>query len=222
MTRDVFEDPLFLVTRIANTLRRLWMVWTYPFSSVGSEFRMHYSCDLARSSAPWIEIGDSVRLDRDVWVNIPPHPLGDRPVIVFGDGCKVGRRCVISAKNLICLEKNVIFAPSVLVMDHNHAFDDVTVPISGQGITEGGTIRIEEGCWIGFGAAIVCSQGELIIGRNSVIGANSVVTKSVPPYSVVSGNPGRVVKHFDVARNKWLPGTTAVMAQPQKDVECPV
>lgn len=183
---------------------------------------MHYSCDLSRSIAPWVEIGDSVRLDREVWVNIPARPSGTRPVIVFGAGCKVGRRSMISAKNLIHFEKNVLFAPSVLVMDHNHAFDDITVPIEHQGVTSGGTIRIEEGCWIGFGAAIICNKGELVIGKNSVIGANSVVTKSVPAYSVVCGNPARVVKHFDVARQEWLIGRCEAMMQTAKDLECPV
>jgi acetyltransferase-like isoleucine patch superfamily enzyme len=94
-------------------------------------------------------------------------------------------------------------------MDHNHAFEDVTVPIALQGTTKGGTIRIEAGCWIGFGAAIVCNEGELVIGRNSVVGVNSVVTRSIPPYSVVSGNPARVVKQFDPMKGKWVLGSIA-------------
>ena len=61
----------------------------------------------------------------------------------------------------------------------------------------------EEGCWIGYGAAIVCSRDELVIGRGSVIGANSVLTRSVPAYSVVAGNPGRIVKQYDSVRKNW-------------------
>jgi acetyltransferase-like isoleucine patch superfamily enzyme len=187
------EDPFWLTARMASKIRSLWMLWTYPFASVGSRFCAHYSCDLRRPIAPYVKIGDSVLLDREVWVNIPVLPDNNEPVIVFDDGCKVGRRCMISARNRIHFERNVIFAPSVLVMDHNHAFEDVNVPIKDQGITPGGTIRIEEGCWIGFGAAIVCGKGELVIGRNSVIGANAVVSRSVPANSVVAGNPGQVV-----------------------------
>ena len=71
-----------------------------------------------------------------------------------------------------------------------------------------GTIRIEEGCWIGFGAAIVCGQGELVIGRNSIVGANSVVTRSVLPYSVVTGNPARVAKSYDPSREQWVIGAS--------------
>jgi acetyltransferase-like isoleucine patch superfamily enzyme len=88
-------------------------------------------------------------------------------------------------------------------MDHNHAFGDINAPIVAQGITEGGKIRVEEGAWIGYGVALVCSKGELVIGRNSVIAANSVVSRSIPPYSVVAGNPARVVKQFDPAKGEW-------------------
>ncbi len=198
------KDPISLVSRILSRLYTLWLVWTYPFVSVGKNFWAHYSCDLRRPVASHIKIGNSVWLDRDVWLNIPASPCRKDPVIVIEDGCKVGRRCMISAKNLVHIERNVVFAPSVLVMDHNHAFEDVTVPIVAQGITEGGTIRINEGCWIGFGVAIVCSQGELVIGKNSVIGANSVVTRSIPPGSVATGNPARVIKQFDPSKGEWV------------------
>jgi acetyltransferase-like isoleucine patch superfamily enzyme len=100
----------------------------------------------------------------------------------------------------------------VLIQDHNHAYEDVTLPIKAQGLTPGGTIRIEQGCWIGHGAAIVCGQGELVIGRNSVVAANSLVTKSFPPYSVIVGNPARLARQFDPAKGSWVGGTGRTVA----------
>jgi acetyltransferase-like isoleucine patch superfamily enzyme len=93
---------------------------------------------------------------------------------------------------------------SVLIMDHIHAYENVSLPIMAQGITDGGRIRIEQGCWIGRGAAIVCNQGELVLGRNSVVAANALVTKSVPPFSVVVGNPARLARQFDPAKGAWV------------------
>jgi acetyltransferase-like isoleucine patch superfamily enzyme len=52
----------------------------------------------------------------------------------------------------------------------------------------------------------VCGQGDLVIGKHSVIGANSVVTRSIPANSVVSGNPGRIVKSYDPSKGKWVMG----------------
>jgi len=126
------------------------------------------------------------------------------------DGCQIGRRCFICAQNRVQIGKNTVFAPSALVMDHDHAFDDLDIAINDQGTKEGGKIRIEEGCWVGFDAAIVCSKGELVIGRNSVIGANSVVTRSIPPYSIVTGNPARIVKQFDPTQEKWAIGNVSL------------
>jgi acetyltransferase-like isoleucine patch superfamily enzyme len=207
-TQGAYEDPLSWITRIVNKLRTLWVVWTYPFYSIGSRVSIDYSTDFKRSITPYIKIGNSVIIDRDVWLNIPVLPDSSEPVLLFDEGCAIGRRCVISAKNRIHFERDVILGPSVLIMDHNHAFEDVTIPIKDQGITAGGSIRLEEGCWIGFGAAIVCNNGELVIGRNSVIGANAVVTRSIPANSVVSGNPARIVKQFDPSKGEWVLGVS--------------
>ena len=53
---------------------------------------------------------------------------------------------------------------------------------------------------------IVCEQGELVIGRNCVIGANCVIARSIPPYSVVAGNPAKIVKQYDLEKGKWVLG----------------
>ena len=210
--QETGEDPLAGFARLATKLHSLWLAYTYPFPSVGKDVSVHYSCELQRSRAKYIRLGNDVGSGREVWMNIPNVSICESPAIVLEDGCRIGRRSVISAKNKIHIMRNTILAPSVLIMDHNHAFEDVTIPIAQQPMTPGGTIRIEEGCWIGYGAAIVCSRDEVVIGRGSVIGANSVITRSVPVYSVVVGNPGRIVKQYDPISKNWeigARGTTA-------------
>ncbi len=210
----VSRDPFSLVPAIWNKLHTLWLASTYPFISVGERVWFHYSCDLNRSAASHMKIGSSVRLDRDAWINIPELPQTEEPVIILENGCRIGRGVQISAKNRIHLERDVMVAGYSFITDHNHAFEDVTVPTAHQGTTEGGTIRIEEECWIGFGVTIVCSQGELVIGKHSVIGANSLVTRSIPPYSIVSANPARIVKQFNPAKNAWELGARSAVGGP--------
>jgi acetyltransferase-like isoleucine patch superfamily enzyme len=204
-TRSPSQDPLRLLPRALTKLHTMWLSLTYPFASVGRDLSVHYTCRLNRQSAPAIKLGKSIYIGKDAWLNVPEVTQGSA-ALVIDDNCRIGSRCQISAKNCIHVERDVILSPSVLVTDHSHEYEDTTLPVLEEGVTQGGTIRIGEGSWIGHGAAIVCSSGQLTVGRNCVIGANAVVTRSVPPYSVVTGNPARVVKTFDPAKQAWIRG----------------
>jgi len=200
------EDPLSLLPRLAGKLRTIWLVQTYPFAAFGKGTWTHYSVQVARSAARYISIGENVALARRARLEICGTPQGDSPILIVEENCGIQRRCLISAQNRIHIMRNVIFGPSVVVMDHS----DLPGPEGSsprRGGTGEGTIRIEEGCWIGSRARILCERDELVIGKNSVIGANCIVTHSIPSFSVVMGNPSRIVKQFDTSRGKWVVGS---------------
>jgi len=204
-----FSDPIGMTSRVLTKLYSLWVSVTYPFAARGSKLSIHPSVDLLRPMARRIKLGNCVFIGKDAWLNVTDSLDQDNaPAIIIGDNCAIARRSQISAKNCVHLERDVILSPSVLIMDHSHAYENVTLPIREQGATEGGKIRIQKGCWIGHGAAIICDKGELILGRNSVVAANAVVTRSCPPYSVLSGNPAKVVKQFDPNRKTWVLGSS--------------
>lgn len=215
-------DPLTLFPRALIKLYSIWLGLTYPFASKGHNLSIHYTINLRRAVAHRIKLGSSIVIEKDAWLNVgaPPEESGE-PVIVIDDNCSIGARCQVSGKNCIHLERDVILSPSVLVMDHSHAYEDITVPISKQGVTEGGRIRIGQGSWIGSGAAIICTKGELTLGRNCVVGANSVVTRSFPPYSAVVGNPARVVKQFDPVKQAWVQGSVPSAGTGARDQRIP-
>jgi acetyltransferase-like isoleucine patch superfamily enzyme len=201
-----FEDPFEFSVRAMTKLYSLWVSAVYPFASIGRNVSIHYTSWLSRRIAFRIKLGNSVIIRKHTWFNIIPEATGE-PNLVIDDGCVIGAQSVISVKNHIHLEKDVILSSSALIMDHNHAFEDVTRAISDQGTTEGGRIRIGQGTWIGHGAAIVCSRGELDLGPNCVVAANAVVARSFPAYSLISGNPARVVKRFDPVKRAWVKGS---------------
>jgi acetyltransferase-like isoleucine patch superfamily enzyme len=206
--RARYEDPLSLFSRAMTKLFSLWVSATYPFASSGANLSIHYTTLLNRRMAPAIKLGNSLIIRKDAWFNTFDLSEADNEVkIVIDDHCVVNAQCVISAKNKIHLERDVMVSACALIMDHNHAYEDIGLPIQAQGLTPGGTIRIEQGCWIGHGAAIVCGQGDLVLGRNSVVAANALVTRSFPPNSVIVGNPARLARYFDPAKGTWVGGT---------------
>jgi len=161
-----------------------------------------------RSRAHRIKLGNSVQILKDAILDVlaPSEERGE-PIIVVDDHSQIGYRCLVSAKNYIHIERDVIMAQSVAIIDHGYPHMDGPPPPRDQAITDGGRIRIGQGSWIGQGAAIVCTGGELVLGRNCVVAAKAVVTRSFPPHSVIVGNPARVIKPFDPARNTWVLGS---------------
>lgn len=200
------------ISRLRTKINSIWLGLFYPFEAFGRGVSIHYSCEILRHYSHKIRIGDGVLLDREVWLNVPVIPMSEGSSLSIGSGTNVGRRCVISAAHSVIIEDNVLFAPNVFVTDHNHEFSDPSVPIAEQGITQGGRIVIERNCWIGYGAMIIASGREVIVGRNSVIGAYSIVTRSCPPNSVVVGNPAGVARQYDPVSGLWqrLPKRTEV------------
>src|SRR5262249_44647940 len=102
----------------------------------------------------------------------------------------VGESVVVRGQGGVTIGNSVLIAPQAKFLAVNHNFTDVTRPVIEQGITGRGIV-VEDGAWIGAGATIVDG---VRIGEGAVVGANAVVTKDVPPRTVVVGVPARVVK----------------------------
>jgi UDP-3-O-[3-hydroxymyristoyl] glucosamine N-acyltransferase len=190
-----------MIGRALSKARAAWLRASGALPGLKAGASVHYSVEITRESRRQIVIEAGAIIARHAWLNA----LGptDEPVLLIRRGAAIGRNNVISAKNRIEIGADVVTAPQVLIMDHGHAFEDINVPILRQGVNAGGRIVIEPGCWIGFGAVVVSNHGELRIGRNSVVGANAVVTSDVPAYSVVVGSPARVVRQYSPETDRW-------------------
>ncbi len=102
----------------------------------------------------------------------------------------------------ICIEDDVLIGPAVHVYTNNHAFSDLTMPIIDQGYpepTNQDSVNLRRGAWIG--ASCIILPG-VTVGENAVVGAGSVVTRNVPPYSVAVGNPARIIRTIGVRKEK--------------------
>jgi acetyltransferase-like isoleucine patch superfamily enzyme len=97
----------------------------------------------------------------------------------------------------ITIEDNVLIGAGVHLYTNNHEFRNPNIPIINQGYppaSPSDSIILRKGSWIGAGVIILPG---IEVGENSVIGAGSIVTKSIPPRSVFAGNPAIMIKHIE-------------------------
>jgi acetyltransferase-like isoleucine patch superfamily enzyme len=201
-----FEDPLGIFPKALTKLYSTWVSRTYPFARIGRDVSFHVTSKLSRQRATRISLGNSVRLLESAWLSVATDDPTGEPTIIIEDNCSIGYGSILSGKNRVHLERDILVGQHVVIQDHNHAYEDIDVPVISQGITKGGRIRIGEGSWIGRGAAILCSRGELTIGRHCVVSANSVVMRSIPDYSVVFGTPATIIRQYDPEKRAWRMG----------------
>ncbi|MDE3143011.1 MAG: acyltransferase [Bacteroidota bacterium] len=116
----------------------------------------------------------------------------------------IGHHTLIGMGNTIIgpitIGNNVIFAQNIVASALNHEYRDINVPIHEQKVLKA-AIVIEDDCWIAANAVITSG---VTIGKHSVVAAGAVVTKNIPPYSVVVGNPAKVIKQFDFTKQEWM------------------
>lgn len=136
----------------------------------------------------YISIGDNVSIGSMCWL-LAYKQDGIEPDLNIDSGTVIGRFSHIVALRSIRIEKNVAIADKVYISDNAHGYNDLDTIIKDQPIEFKGEVVIAEDCWIGENATILWAN----IGRGTIIAAGSVVSGSIPPYSIVMGNPARVI-----------------------------
>ena len=159
-----------------------------PFFFKGNPSPLREGCGVA--------IGRGVFVGSGAWFSVGP---GAR--LTIGDNAHINRGFVVACVGHVSIGRNVVMADRVFIGDTNHGYADVSTPILLQPMAPPRPVVVEDDCWLGIG---VCVLSGVTIGRHSVIGANSVVTRDVPPFSVACGNPAVVVKQYDWTRKQWI------------------
>ena len=116
------------------------------------------------------------------------------PKLIIGNNVSINFDCHIACINEIIIGDNVLMASKVFITDHFHGEINKSVsqiPPSKRNLFTKGPVVLEESVWLGEGAIIMPN---VTIGKFSIVGANSVVTKSFPSYSVIAGNPAILIK----------------------------
>ena len=164
--------------------------------------------------ADHIRLGHGVYIDQGAYLHACPHgiEIGEDTIIMHGAvlhvynfrglphagikiGCNslVGEYSVIRGQGGVEIGDRVYTSPFTQIIAVNHVFDDPSRPFVDQGITAEGIV-IEDDVWLGAGAVI--TDG-VRVGQGAVVAAGAVVTRDVPPYTVVGGVPARIIKKIE-------------------------
>ena len=153
--------------------------------SVGQNVRIYEGAKLALRKGCPIDIGNHVSIEKGVVIS-----TSEKGRIFIGNNVYIGEYCVLTSNEEIEIGDNVLISPHNDIVDFNHIYQDPTKPVNQQGLIAK-KITIQEDAWIGSGSKILMG---VTIGKGAIIGAGSIVTKDVPPYHVVAGNPAKTIK----------------------------
>lgn len=146
-----------------------------------------------------ISIHSGVVIQQLTWLAAVPLTNSKDCCLSIGKGSVIGNFNHIYATCRIDIGENVLTADKVYISDNQHEFENIDIPILSQGIKQLPTVKIGNGSWIGENVCIIGAN----IGKNCIIGANSVVIQDIPDYSLAVGAPARVVKIFNLKTKKW-------------------
>lgn len=137
-----------------------------------------------------IIVGDDVSIHKNAI--LATHSNDAR--LEIGNGVVVGEYCHITALNNITIADGVLMGKKCLISDNNHGKigkEEIMLPPNQRKIISKGKVYIGRNAWLGDNVVVLPG---VYIGEGCIIGASSVVTKSIPPYTVCAGNPAKIIK----------------------------
>jgi len=165
--------------------------------------RLHWAMAERRAFARWpihgnvlemleegrLTIGEHALFEPGVWLTAPAPGR-----IAIGAGTFLNLGVQVGAVELVEIGAHCMLANGCFVTDGNHRFDDRDRPVPWQGFTTKGPTRLGDNVWCG--ANVVITSG-VTVGERCVIGANSVITEDLPPFSIAAGAPARVLRTLE-------------------------
>ena len=148
-----------------------------------------------------IHMGSGVRIYKNSRIETIEVWEGTRfkPRVTIGDGTSIEQSLHLVCASSIEIGHDVVISADVMITDNGHGYDEINKSVMRQPLIVKNTV-IGDYCFIGMGARIMPGSK---LGKNCIVGANSVVTGEFPDYSVLAGVPAKIIKSFDIETGKW-------------------
>jgi len=204
----MLQDDVQRCAAVDRAKAKLWLQkwrWYERNSLPHNRARIHFELARREAFARWPLHGNVLEMLREGRLELGAHVLFEPNVwltaqapgrIRIGEGTFLNIAVQVAAMELVEIGAYCMFANGCFVTDANHRFDDPEKPVPWQGFTSKGPTRVGDNVWCG--ANVVITSG-VTVGERCVIGANSVVTEDLPPFSIAAGAPARVLKRVEYA-----------------------
>jgi acetyltransferase-like isoleucine patch superfamily enzyme len=146
-----------------------------------------------------IFIGSNVFIHYKSWLAADPVTGVADCKLIIGDGTYIGHFCHIYASAHIEIGSKVLIADKVYLSDNRHSYKDAQLAVIDQPVKQLKPVIIGDGAWLGENVCIIGAR----VGKKSVVGANAVVTKDIPDYTIAVGAPAYIIKRFNFDTNEW-------------------
>lgn len=186
---------------IRNKIKALlYYLFIYPyykltFGKIGYKSRILKPLSLENKKR--IFIGDNVFIRKFSWLSVDPN-ITDAELTI-GNNTYIGNLAHIYCYGKVAIGNDVLLADKIYISTCTHDYMDINNPIKNQKIEKLKDVVIGDGAWIGENVCIV----GVSVGKNSVIGANSVVNKDIPDFCIAVGAPAKVIKKYNFETNSW-------------------
>lgn len=171
----------------------------HRLSAIG---RFHIAASSRVTGWSSCDFRDNCSIGARTWINVNHRQAGHASVVV-------GRNTFIGIDNFLTVGRSIVFgdycltAANCAFISSTHRTELPDRPYATTGTTESDSIIIGANCFFGYGATVL---GNVKIGHGSIVGAKSLVTKDIAPFSLAVGSPAKVIKHFDFSANCWVSG----------------
>lgn len=176
------------------------LYYRFMFKSLGHKsviYRPMLICN-----ADCIEIADYVSIRDGVRLQAVRDPYGRTPSLRIGSNTLIEQDVQIVCHSRVTIGEDVSITGRCAIVDVTHPYDDINIGNIGTRIlNDDSFVEIGDGAFLGYGTVVLPN---VRVGKRAVIGANSVVTRDVPAFSIVAGAPARIVRLYSHESQCWI------------------